>query len=63
MAEYKVIKSASSADQLRQLLKSEDLEKYGDALIPEFVYEAIKSNSRFDSMRVSNRPLREGLVC
>jgi ubiquitin carboxyl-terminal hydrolase 10 len=52
MDDYKVIKSASSSDQLRQSLKSEDLEKYGEALAPEFVYEAIKSHKRFDNMRV-----------
>lgn len=52
MHEYKVLASGSSAEQLRRILKSEDLEKYGEPFTPEFVYEAIRQLSRFASMRV-----------
>ncbi|KND88361.1 putative ubiquitin carboxyl-terminal hydrolase 3 [Tolypocladium ophioglossoides CBS 100239] len=51
MHEYKVLASRPSADQLRHILKSEDLEKYGEPFTPEFVYEAIRQLSRFASMR------------
>ncbi|KAH7325858.1 hypothetical protein B0I35DRAFT_474590 [Stachybotrys elegans] len=51
MHEYRVIKSASSTDQLQSSLKAEDLEKYGEPFTPEFVYEAIRQLSRFASMR------------
>ncbi|KAF2090467.1 cysteine proteinase [Saccharata proteae CBS 121410] len=51
MREYKVIDSATSEEQLRYRLKSEELEQYGDAFIPEFVYECIKSLPRFSGMR------------
>lgn len=49
--EFTVSKSASSVNQLRQLLKPEDLEKFGEPFIPEFVYEAIRQLPRFASMR------------
>lgn len=55
MHEFKVIKSATSSDQLRRSLKSEELEKYGEPFTPEFVYEAIRQLPRFASMRVSRR--------
>ncbi|KAI8633759.1 cysteine proteinase [Xylariaceae sp. FL1651] len=51
MREYKVIDSAISVDQLRRRLKSEELEQYSDAFIPEFVYDAIKSLPRFAGMQ------------
>ncbi|KJZ76845.1 hypothetical protein HIM_03722 [Hirsutella minnesotensis 3608] len=51
MREYKVLESASSADELRRKLKSDDLEKYGEPFTPEFVYEAIRQLARFASMR------------
>jgi ubiquitin carboxyl-terminal hydrolase 10 len=51
MHEFKVLKSASSPAQLRQHLKAEDLEKYGEPFTPEFVYEAIRQLPRFASMR------------
>ena len=53
MREFKVLKSASSIEQLRRLLKHEDLDKFGEPFTPEFVYEAIRQLSRFASMRVS----------
>ncbi|KAI0100148.1 hypothetical protein GGR51DRAFT_551648 [Nemania sp. FL0031] len=51
LREYKVIESAASVDQLRKKLKHEDLEKYGDSFIPEFVYDAMKRLPRFASMQ------------
>ncbi|KAH8672913.1 hypothetical protein BGZ61DRAFT_100942 [Ilyonectria robusta] len=51
MHEYKLIKSASSAEALRRALKNEELERYGEPFTPDFVYEAIKQLSRFASMR------------
>ena len=49
--EYSVICSASSVDQLRLRLKPEDFENFGDNLIPEYVYSAIKELPRFREMR------------
>ncbi|KAI0152915.1 cysteine proteinase [Xylariaceae sp. FL1272] len=51
MREYKVIDSAVSVDQLRRRLKSEELEQYGEAFTPEFVYDAIRQLPRFASMQ------------
>ncbi|KAI0514491.1 hypothetical protein F5B22DRAFT_637058 [Xylaria bambusicola] len=51
LQEYKVISSAVSAEYLQKRLKSEELEKYGDAFTPEFVYEAMKRLPRFASMQ------------
>ncbi|KAI0414071.1 hypothetical protein F5X98DRAFT_259471 [Xylaria grammica] len=51
LREYKVIDSATSVDQLQRRLKSEELEQYGDAFIPEFVYDAMKRLPRFASMQ------------
>jgi ubiquitin carboxyl-terminal hydrolase 10 len=53
MREFNVIDSASSAEQLRRRLKSEELEQYGEPFTPEFVYDAIRKLPRFASMRVS----------
>lgn len=53
MREFKVLKSASSNNQLRRVLRVEDLDKFGEPFTPEFVYEAIRQLSRFASMRVS----------
>ena len=53
MREFPVIDAATSVDQLRMRLKDSELEQYGDAFIPEFVYEVIRRLSRFASMRVS----------
>lgn len=52
LREYKVIGSAVSAEQLQKRLKSEELEQYGDAFIPEFVYDAMKRLPRFATMQV-----------
>lgn len=53
MHEYPVIDSAVSVDQLRLRLKDGELEQYGDAFVPEFVYEVIRRLPRFSTMRVS----------
>lgn len=52
MREYPVIDAAVSVDQLRMRLKGHELEQYGEAFIPEFVYEVIRRLPRFSSMRV-----------
>ncbi|PNP43309.1 hypothetical protein TGAMA5MH_04766 [Trichoderma gamsii] len=51
MREYRVLKSSASVEQLNRNLRSEDLERYGEPFTPEFVYDAIRQLSRFDSMR------------
>ena len=53
MHEYPVIDSAASIEQLRLRLKDNELEQYGDAFTPEFVYEVIRRLPRFSTMRVS----------
>lgn len=55
MREFPVIDSANSLEQLRMRLKDEELEKYGEPFIPEYVYDVIKRLPRFSSMRVSRR--------
>ena len=54
MREFPIIDSAVSVDQLRMRLKDNELEQYGDAFIPEFVYQVIRRLPRFSSMRVSS---------
>ncbi|EKG11750.1 Peptidase C19 ubiquitin carboxyl-terminal hydrolase 2 [Macrophomina phaseolina MS6] len=51
MREFPIIDSADSEEQLRLRLKDTELEKYGDAFIPEFVYDVIKRLPRFSHMR------------
>ncbi|KAI9819821.1 MAG: hypothetical protein M1832_003896 [Thelocarpon impressellum] len=51
MREFSVIDSALSAEQLKLRLKDAELEQYGEAFTPEFVYEVIRSMPRFASMR------------
>ena len=53
MREFRVIDAAVSVDQLRLRLKDGELEQYGEAFIPEFVYDVIRRLPRFSSMRVS----------
>jgi ubiquitin carboxyl-terminal hydrolase 10 len=53
MREFHVIDSAVSVEQLRMRLRDNELEQYGEAFIPEFVYEVIRRLPRFSSMRVS----------
>jgi ubiquitin carboxyl-terminal hydrolase 10 len=58
MREFKVIDSATSVEQLRLRLKEGELEQYGEAFTPDFVYDVIKRLPRFVTMRVSSdRPL------
>lgn len=52
MREFPVIDSAVSVEKLRLRLKDAELEQYGEAFIPEFVYEVIRRLPRFASMRV-----------
>ncbi|SLM33874.1 ubiquitin c-terminal [Lasallia pustulata] len=51
MREFPVIDSAVSVEQLRMRLKDSELEQYGEAFIPEFVYEVIRRLPRFATMR------------
>ena len=55
MREYNVIDSATSVEQLRLRLKEGELEQYGEAFTPDFVYDVIKRLPRFVTMRVSLR--------
>lgn len=52
MREFHVIDAAVSVSQLQMRLKDNELEQYGEAFIPEFVYEVIRRIPRFSSMRV-----------
>jgi len=56
MREFKVIDSATSAEQLRKRLKPEELEQFGDPFTPEVVYDAIRKTKHFSSMIV-RRPM------
>ncbi|KAJ5738093.1 hypothetical protein N7493_001248 [Penicillium malachiteum] len=51
MREFRVIDAATSEDQLRMRLKPNELEQYGEAFVPEFVYEMIRQLPRFRDMR------------
>ncbi|KAG9238417.1 hypothetical protein BJ875DRAFT_48322 [Amylocarpus encephaloides] len=51
MREYPVIDSAVTVEQLRMRLKESELEEYGEAFTPDFVYNVIKRLPRFSSMR------------
>ena len=53
MREFSVIDSATSVEQLRMRLKENELEQYGEAFTPEFVYDVIRRLPRFSTMRVS----------
>lgn len=52
--EFPTIDSAVSVEKLRMRLKNNELEQYGEAFIPEFVYEVIRRLPRFASMQVSS---------
>ena len=52
MREFPVIDAAFSVDQLRMRLRDNELEQYGEAFTPEFVYDVIRRLPRFSSMRV-----------
>jgi ubiquitin carboxyl-terminal hydrolase 10 len=51
MKEFRVIDAARNEEQLRMRLKANELEQYGEAFIPEFVYEVIRQLPRFRDMR------------
>ncbi|KNG87719.1 ubiquitin hydrolase [Aspergillus nomiae NRRL 13137] len=51
MKEFRVIDAAHSEEQLRLRLKPNELEQYGDAFTPEFVYQVIRQLPRFRDMR------------
>ncbi|KAF3353613.1 60S acidic ribosomal protein P2 [Verticillium dahliae VDG1] len=51
MREFQVINSGDSAAKLRKLLKNEELEQYGTSFTPEFIYQAIEPDKRFENMR------------
>ncbi|RAH78473.1 cysteine proteinase [Aspergillus japonicus CBS 114.51] len=51
MREFRVIDAADTEEQLRLRLKANELEQYGDAFIPEFVYHVIRQLPRFRDMR------------
>jgi ubiquitin carboxyl-terminal hydrolase 10 len=53
MREYPVIDSAITVEKLRMRLKQGELEDYGEAFTPEFVYDVTKHLPRFSAMRVS----------
>jgi ubiquitin carboxyl-terminal hydrolase 10 len=53
MREFRVIDAADSVEQLRLRLKQSELEQYGEAFTPEYVYQAIREIPRFRDMRVS----------
>ncbi|KAI4220786.1 MAG: hypothetical protein L6R36_007371 [Xanthoria steineri] len=51
MQEFPIIDSAESVEKLRLRLRKGEIEQYGEAFIPEFVYEIIRRLPRFSSMR------------
>ena len=57
MREFRVIDAAVSVEQLRMRLKDNELEQYGEAFIPDFVYDVIRRLPRFSSMRVGITPI------
>ena len=61
--EFNVIDSAESADKLRLRLKDMELEQYGEAFIPEYVYEAVRRHPQFSNMRVSKCRIATAWFC
>lgn len=53
MKEFKTLASADSAEDVRALLKQQQLEQYGDSVTPDYVYKVVEKLPRFASMRVS----------
>lgn len=54
LREFRVIDATQSEEQLKLRLKPNELEEYGEAFIPEFVYQVIRQLPRFRHMRVSD---------
>ena len=52
MREFPIIDAAVSVEQLRMRLRDNELEQYGEAFTPEYVYDVIRRLPRFSSMRV-----------
>lgn len=52
LGEFRVIDAATSVEQLKMRLKQSELEQYGDAFIPEYVYHVIRDLPKFRDMRV-----------
>lgn len=63
LREFKVIDSAESTEKLQMRLKDTELEQYGEAFAPEYVYDVIKRLPRFAHMRVSVLCLRDSRKC
>lgn len=55
MREFTVIDSAKSVDQLKMRLKEGELEQYGDAFTPDFVYDVMRRLPRFVTMQVRTK--------
>ena len=53
MREFPIIDSASTVEKLRMRLKENELEQYGEAFTPSFIYNVVDALPRFASMRVS----------
>ncbi|GLA56598.1 hypothetical protein AtubIFM54640_000254 [Aspergillus tubingensis] len=51
MREFRIIDAAHTEEQLKLRLKPNELEDYGEAFVPEFVYEVIRQLPRFRDMR------------
>ncbi len=63
MREFRIIDSAISEEQLKLRLKEAELEQYGEAFIPDFVYEVMRRLPRFASMRVSTKQSVGHVLC
>ncbi|ROT41484.1 cysteine proteinase [Sodiomyces alkalinus F11] len=51
MKEFQTIAAGDSAAKLGKILKNEELEQYGASFTPEFIYQAIEPDKRFENMR------------
>ena len=52
MREFRVIGSATSVEQLNQILQGKD-KAYGDPLTPNFLYDEMKRSKWFATLEVS----------
>ena len=62
LQEFPVISSAETAEKLRKIVKKEEITQYGDSFIPEFIYQAIEPEKRFENMRVRIQHVFPGIV-
>ncbi|KAI5296354.1 hypothetical protein KEM52_003704, partial [Ascosphaera acerosa] len=51
LREFPILESSATAEQLRAKIKASELEQFGDAFTPEYVYEVIRTLPRFKDMR------------